>query len=103
MLIGASGAGKSTFARKHFKPTEILSSDYCRGLVSDDENNQAATKDAFELLHFIARKRLAAGKLTVVDATNVQPESRKPLVEIAREFHCLPVAIVFDVPETPRA
>jgi protein phosphatase len=99
VLIGASGAGKSTFARKHFKPTEILSSDYCRGLVSDDENNQAATKDAFELLHFIARKRLAAGKLTVVDATNVQPESRKPLVEIAREFHCLPVAIVFDVPE----
>lgn len=99
VLIGASGSGKSTFARKHFKPTEVLSSDYCRGLVSDDENNQAATKEAFEVLHFIARKRLAAGKLTVVDATNVQPESRKPLVEIAREFHCLPVAIVFDLPE----
>ncbi|MBI3869802.1 MAG: polynucleotide kinase-phosphatase [Verrucomicrobia bacterium] len=99
VLIGVSGSGKSTFARKHFKPTEILSSDYCRGLVSDDENSQAATKDAFELLHFIARKRLAAGRLTVVDATNVQPESRKPLVEIAREFHCLPVAIVLDLPE----
>jgi protein phosphatase len=99
VLIGVSGSGKSTFARKHFKPTEILSSDYCRGLVSDDENSQATTKDAFELLHFIARKRLAAGKLTLVDATNVQPESRKPLVEIAREFHCLPVAIVLDVPE----
>ncbi|HVZ18990.1 MAG TPA: polynucleotide kinase-phosphatase, partial [Terriglobales bacterium] len=99
VLIGASGSGKSTFARKHFKPTEILSSDYCRGLVSDDENNQAATNDAFELLHFIARKRLAAGKLTVVDATNVQVESRKPLVTIAREFHCLPVALVLDLPE----
>jgi len=99
VLIGVSGSGKSTFARKHFKPTEILSSDYCRELVSDDENSQAATKDAFEVLHFIARKRLAAGKLTVVDATNVQPESRKPLVEIAREFHCLPVAIVLDLPE----
>jgi protein phosphatase len=99
VLIGVSGSGKSTFARKHFKSTEILSSDYCRGLVSDDENSQAATKDAFEVLHFIARKRLAAGKLTVVDATNVQPESRKSLVEIAREFHCLPVAIVLDVPE----
>ena len=86
-------------ARKHFKPTEILSSDYCRGLVSDDANTQAATKDAFELLHFIARKRLAAGKLTVVDATNVQPESRKPLVALAREYHCLPVAIVLDLPE----
>ncbi|MCO5052295.1 MAG: polynucleotide kinase-phosphatase [Verrucomicrobiae bacterium] len=99
VLIGVSGSGKSTFARKHFKPTEILSSDYCRGLVSDDENSQAATKDAFEVLHFIARKRLAAGKLTVVDATNVQPESRKSLVTIAREFHCLPVAIVLDLPE----
>src|SRR5881394_3915301 len=99
VLIGPSGCGKSTFARKHFKPTEILSSDYCRGLVSDDENDQAATKDAFDVLHFIARKRLAAGRLTVVDATNVQPEARKPLVALAREFHCLPVAIVFDLPE----
>ena len=99
VLVGPSGCGKSTFARKHFKPTEILSSDFCRGLVSDDENNQAATNDAFEVLHFITRKRLAAGKLAVVDATNVQPESRKPLVALAREFHCLPVVIVLDLPE----
>src|SRR6266516_698155 len=99
VLIGPSGCGKSTFARRHFKPTEVLSSDYCRGLVSDDENEQAATKDAFEVLHFIARKRLAAGKLTVIDATNVQTEARKPLVALAREFHVLPVAIVFDLPE----
>src|ERR1043165_9583101 len=94
VLIGPSGCGKSTFARKHFKPTEVLSSDFCRGLVSDDENNQAATKDAFQLLHFIAAKRLAAGKLTVVDATNVQPEARKPLVQLARDYHVLPVALV---------
>ncbi|RYD82042.1 MAG: polynucleotide kinase-phosphatase, partial [Verrucomicrobiaceae bacterium] len=99
VLIGPSGAGKSSFARKHFKPTEVLSSDFCRGLVSDNENDQAATKDAFDVLHFIARKRLAAGLLTVIDATNVQPESRKPFVALAREFHCLPVAIVFDLPE----
>ena len=99
VLIGPSGCGKSTFARKHFRPTEVLSSDYCRGLVSDDENSQDATQDAFELLHYIARKRLAAGRLTVVDATNVQPEARKPLVALAREFHCLPVAIVLNVPE----
>src|ERR1041384_107589 len=99
VMIGPSGSGKSTLARKLFKPTEVLSSDYCRGLVSDDENNQTATNDAFEVLHFIARKRLAAGKLTVVDATNVQSESRKPLVTLAREFHCLPVAIVLDLPE----
>jgi protein phosphatase len=85
LLVGPSGCGKSTFARKHFKSTEVLSSDFCRGLVSNDENDQSATKEAFELLHFILRKRLAAGHLTVIDATNVQPESRKPLVEIARE------------------
>ncbi len=99
VLIGPSGSGKSTFARKHFKPTEVLSSDFCRGLVSDDENNQAATTDAFEVLHFIAAKRLAAGRLTVVDATNVQPEARKSLLVLAREYHCLPVAIVLDLPE----
>lgn len=84
----------------HFKATEVLSSDFCRGLASDDENDQASTKDAFEILHFIARKRLAAGKLTVIDATNVQPEARKPLVELAREFHCLPVAIVLNIKES---
>src|SRR5438067_935073 len=99
VLVGASGCGKSTFARQHFKPTEVLSSDYCRGLVSDNENEQAATNDAFEVLHFIARKRLAAGKLTVIDATNVQPDSRKPLVVLAREFHVMPIAIVLDFPE----
>src|SRR5512146_563064 len=99
VLVGASGSGKSTFARKHFLPTEVLSSDWCRGLVADDENDQAATPDAFEVLHFSAAKRLAAGRLTVVDATNVQPESRKPLVSLARQYHCLPVAIVLNLPE----
>ena len=89
VLIGPSGSGKSTFARTHFLPTEVLSSDYCRGLVSDNENNQAATKDAFEVLQFIAAKRLAAGRLTVVDATNVQQEARQPLVALARQFHTL--------------
>ena len=99
LLVGASGSGKSTFAAKHFKPTEVLSSDWCRATVSDDPNDQGATKDAFELLHFIAAKRLRAMKLTVIDATNVQPESRKSLIELARAHDVLPVAIVFDLPE----
>ena len=98
ILIGASGSGKSTFAQKHFKLTEILSSDFCRGLVSDDETDQSATKDAFEVLHFIAAKRLAAGKLTVIDATNVQQDARKTLQALAREYHYLTTAIVFDLP-----
>ena len=99
VLIGASGSGKSTFAKKHFKPTEIISSDICRGLVSDDENDQTISKEAFELVHFIAAKRLALGKLAVIDATNVQQEDRRALLALAREYHALPVAIVFDLPE----
>ena len=99
VLIGPSGSGKSTFAERHFKRTEVLSSDAFRGLVSDDENDQAATKDAFDALHYVAGKRLAAGKLSVIDATNVQREARRPVVELARAHHVLPVAIVFDMPE----
>ncbi|MET8924870.1 polynucleotide kinase-phosphatase [Streptomyces sp. NPDC004623] len=99
VLVGASGSGKSTFARRHFKPTEIISSDFCRGLVADDENDQSASGDAFDVLHYIAGKRLAAGRLTVVDATNVQPESRKQLVQLARRYDVLPIAIVLDLPE----
>jgi protein phosphatase len=98
-LVGTSGSGKTTFARKHFLPTEVLSSDTCRGWVSDDENSQSATTDAFDVLYYIASKRLAVGKLTVVDATNVQKESRAKIVTLARQFHVLPVAIVLDLPE----
>jgi protein phosphatase len=99
VLIGASGSGKSTFGRAHFRPTEVISSDYCRGLVADDENDQAATPLAFQLLHYIVGLRLAAGRLTVVDATNVQPEARRQLVALAREHDVLPTAIVLDVAE----
>ncbi|MDQ1645696.1 MAG: hypothetical protein QOJ50_1880, partial [Cryptosporangiaceae bacterium] len=84
---------------RHFAPTQVLSSDYCRGLVADDPNDQAATGDAFDVLGYIAGKRLRAGRLTVVDATNVQPEARRSLIELAREYDVLPVAIVLDVPE----
>jgi protein phosphatase len=99
VLIGPSGSGKSTFARKHFRSTEVLSSDACRAMVSDSENDQAVTPVAFAVLHFIAARRLALGRLTVIDATNVQPEARKPLVELARQYHVLPVAVVLNLPE----
>ena len=99
LLIGTSGAGKSTFARRLFKPTEIVSSDHCRALVADDENDQAATPDAFALLHYLVGVRLKRGLLTVVDATNVQPEARKTLVQLARDYHVLPTAIILDVPD----
>ena len=99
VLIGASGSGKSTFAKTHFKPTEVLSSDFFRGLISDDETDQTVTKEAFEALHDIAAKRLANYKLTVIDATSVQESARKPLVALAKQQHVFPIAIVLDMPE----
>lgn len=98
VLIGASGSGKSTFARRHFKPTEILSSDYFRGLVSDDETSQEASKDAFDALRYVVEKRLRRMRLTVIDATNVRAEDRKQFVELARAYHCFVCAIVLDMP-----
>src|SRR5260370_9902436 len=98
VLIGASGSGKSTFAKKHFAPTEVVSSDFCRGLGADDENDQSASTDAFDVLHFIAGKRLAAGRLTVIDATTVQPDGPKQLINLAKEHDVLPVALVLDLP-----
>lgn len=97
LLVGASGAGKSTFAQKHFEKYEVVSSDICRGIVSNTETNQSATKEAFDLLFYIVRQRLKSGLLTVVDATNVQPDARKKLLKIAKEQHVFAVAIVLDM------
>src|SRR5689334_17484004 len=99
-LVGISGSGKSTFARQHFAPTQVLSSDFFRGLVADDENDQSASGTAFEVLHHVAGRRLAGGRLTVVDATNLQSHARADLVKLARDHDVLPVAIVLDVPES---
>ena len=98
-LVGISGSGKSTFAREHFLPSQVLSSDAVRAMVADDENDQSASADAFDVLHYVAGKRLKAGRLTVVDATNVQSHARAGLIKVAREHDVLPVAIVIDTPE----
>ncbi|KSU56736.1 polynucleotide kinase-phosphatase [Gordonia hongkongensis] len=98
VLIGTTGSGKSTFAAGHFLPTEVVSSDDCRAMVSDDPNEQGATSDAFDVLEYIVGKRLDRGRLTVVDATNVQASARKSLLALAKEHDVLPVAIVLDVP-----
>jgi protein phosphatase len=98
LLIGAAGSGKSTFARKHFKSTEIVSSDALRAMVSDDEADQSASGDAFHLLRLIAMKRLRRGRLTVIDATNVQRPARKSLLAIATQTSAPTVAIVLNLP-----
>ncbi len=98
VLIGAAGSGKSTFAQRHFRPTEILSSDAFRAMIADDEADQSATSAAFSLLHTVARQRLARGRLTVIDATNVEPRARRPLIGLARRFGVAAAAIVFDLP-----
>lgn len=98
LLVGASGSGKSTFAARHFRPSEVLSSDAFRALVADDERDMSATADAFEALHLVAARRLARGRLTVVDATSVEPASRRPLLALAQAHGSEPLAIVLDLP-----
>ena len=98
-MVGATSSGKSSFARKHFLPTEILSSDFFRAMVSDDENDQSVSREAFDLLFYAANKRLDLMKTTVIDATNVQPTARKQIVDLARAQNVHAVAIVLNLPE----
>src|SRR5215204_6160930 len=98
LLVGPSSSGKSTFARKYFKPTEVISSDFCRALVSDNENDLDATNDAFDVLHYLAAKRLKRGKLTVIDALNIRKEDRAKLVQLAKDNYALAAAIVLETP-----
>ncbi|MBR2283188.1 MAG: polynucleotide kinase-phosphatase [Ruminococcus sp.] len=99
LLMGASGAGKTTFARKHFSAGEILSSDRFRELVSGDENDMSASADAFELLHETADRRLKRMRLTVIDATNAQKRDRAALIDIAKQNDLHAAVIVLDPPE----
>ncbi len=96
VLVGAPGAGKSSFAQKWFRPTEILSSDWARGLVSDDESDRTASGDAFDLVRVIAEKRLKNRRIAVIDATSVYSSQRRVWIEIARRWSSAAVAIVFD-------
>lgn len=97
LLLGSAGAGKTTFARRHFRPTEIISSDACRALICDDENEQAVNTEAFDLLHYLVRLRLRWHRLTVIDATNLQAHARQPLLHLAHEENTPILAIVLKV------
>jgi predicted kinase len=97
VLVGAAGCGKSTFAARHFRPTQVVSSDECLALISDDPANQRVSGHAFDLMHLIIEKRLLVGRFTVCDATNLDSRNRKSLVKMARSFNFNTAAIVFDV------
>lgn len=98
VLVGAAGSGKSTFVARHFAPDEVLGSDAFRELVAGDPTDQRATRPAFAALHRALRGRLAQGRTTVVDATNVTAGARSALLRIARAAGVPAVAIVLDLP-----
>jgi protein phosphatase len=97
VLVGAAGSGKTTLARRHFKPSEILSSDAFRARLGTGEDDQDATGPAFRALHAALRRHLSQGLLTVVDATNVRPSDRRALVRRADDARTPAVAIVLDL------
>jgi predicted kinase len=98
-LVGAAGAGKSTFAARWFDDGEILASDSYRELVSGDPTDQGATRAAFAALHRDLGRRLRGGRLAVVDATSVTPSARATLLRVAAGAGLPAVAIVLDLPE----
>ena len=98
LIVGISGSGKTTFASRHFRATQVLSSDALRAMIADDPTAQNATDDAFDLLHRLLEMRLRRGRLTAVDATNVEEWARRELVAPARRHRRPVVAIVLDLP-----
>ncbi len=98
VLAGPSGSGKSTFARGHFAPDEVLSSDAYRERLLGDARDQTATEEVFRKLHAAAEARLREGLLCVVDATNVVAWDRHALLRLAQPHGRPCVAIVFDLP-----
>lgn len=92
-LIGMAGSGKSTFARSHFKESEIVSSDHYRYILSDDAEDQRATSDVFKLMHIIVDKRLKRKLVVVVDATNLNAKHRKPLIDLAKKHNAQTISI----------
>jgi predicted kinase len=98
VLCGPAGSGKSTFAAQRFPATTIVSSDNCRAMICDDENNQKVNRDTFELFHLIIQKRLSLGRFTVADSTALQPDARLKLRDVSRRFGYLGCLLIFDIP-----
>ena len=98
VLCGPAGSGKSTFAAQRFSATTIVSSDHCRAMICDDENNQKVNRDTFELFHLIIQKRLSLGRFTVADSTALQQDARHKLRELSRHFGYFGCLLIFNIP-----
>ena len=98
VLCGPAGSGKSTFATQRFAATTIVSSDHCRAMICDDENNQQVNRDTFELFHLIIQKRLSLGRFTVADSTALQPDARRKLRDLSRQFGYFGCLLIFNTP-----
>ena len=98
VLCGPAGCGKSTFAEQHFRTTQIISSDWARARVADDERDQRYNLQAFALVHFLIEQRLTLNRLCVVDSTALTPLDRKELVGLARKYQVPTTLLVFNVP-----
>lgn len=98
VLCGLAGSGKSTFAERHFPETNIVSSDRCRGMICDDENNQTINRDAFDLFHYILQKRMLLGRFCVADSVALKPHARRNLRDLARRFGYYGCLLIFNTP-----
>ena len=97
LLCGPAACGKSTFAQRHFRPTQVVSSDWARGRVCDDERDQRFQTQAFSLVRYLTELRLGLNRLCVVDSTALTPPHRKEYLELAKPFHVPCVVFLFDV------
>jgi len=98
VLCGPAACGKSTFAQRHFRPTQIISSDWARALIADDERDQRVNGQAFALVHFLVEQRLTVNRLCVVDSTALTSQARKDLLDLAKKCQTPTTLILFDVP-----
>jgi F420-dependent oxidoreductase-like protein len=95
VLVGAAGAGKSTWAAAHFSADQVVASDALRGMVGAADDDIAASSDAFELLELIVERRVARKLTTVVDTLGLDPEKRRRWIALAHAASMPAVCVAF--------